>query len=277
MKPLPKVSIIIPCYNHGDFLQEALANLSFDDSFYEVLIINDGSQENHTKAVLRELKQMGFHVIEQENKGLSEARNTGISVAKGEYIMLLDSDNKLEPSFLHLAAKELDLQQEVAVVYSDAMYFGKRNSYWKVGGFNLQRLMIANYIDACAMVRKDVFFELGGYDVNMKGGWEDWELWLRFAFAGKKFLYIPKVGFWYRVNDHSMSGGLGKNTAVRNELKVYLHKKYPHLLGHDYITSFVTERLRKNPFTFVLKLIVVTWFPTVYRNLLKKNKVIRGL
>jgi glycosyltransferase involved in cell wall biosynthesis len=212
--------------------------------------------------------------------GLAAARNKGISEAKGDYILLLDADNLIYLEFLEQAVKILDLNASVAVVYSDAEYFGNKTGRWTVGEFNLQKLMIANYIDACAIVRKSVFDELGGYDIKMKeikSGWEDWEMWLRIAFAGKKFYYWPQIGFKYRITGESMIAGIKNSYQVRNELSEYLHKKYPAFLGHQHITDFVLKRFKPHPFKFLVKLSMLSWFNKHYQKLLSNNRIIRGI
>lgn len=274
---LPKVSIVIPCYNQGHFLQDALSGYIPENELYEIIIVNDGSTAPETMEALAELRAKGYLVIDQANAGLSAARNTGISRARGNYIMLLDADNKVELSFVEEAASILDGNADMAVVYSDAQYFGEKTGNWIVGSFNLQQLMIENYIDACAMVRRSVFEELGGYDTNMKKGWEDWEMWLRIAFSCKKFYYLPKTGFHYRVNKNSMVSGVRSNYKTRNEIVDYLHAKYPDKLGHIHITKFVVRRFRPNPFLFLTKLSMITWANKKYQKLVKEHKMINGI
>lgn len=277
---MAKVSIVIPCFNQGIYLQDSLSGYEPSDELYEVIIVNDGSTETATLAALDEYKAKGYNIINQQNEGLAAARNTGIKNSTGQYIMLLDADNMVLPDFMKEAASILDNSASTAVVYSDAEYFGAKTGKWEVGPFNLQKIMIENYIDACAMVRKSVFEELGGYDTEMKkikSGWEDWEMWLRIAFAGKTFHYRPGVGFRYRVNTSSMIGGITSSYQVRNGLNDYLHKKYPGKLGHDYITAFVVRRFKPHPFKFLIKLSMLSWFRKKYQALVDKNRVIRGI
>ena len=275
-----KVSIIIPCYNQGIYLYEALDDFESDNKEYEIIIVNDGSTEMRTLNGLEDLKKKGFRIISQQNAGLAAARNTGITASQGKYIMLLDADNIVESTFIKKATTIFDNQLDISVIYSDAVYFGAKTGEWKVGNFNLQKLMIENYIDACAMVRKSVFFELGGYDEAMKdikSGWEDWEMWLRIAFSGKKFFYIPETGFRYRVTDNSMIEGIKNSYEIRNRLTEYLHQKYPVQLGHQYIAAYVIKRFKPHPFKFILKLSMLTWFNKNYQKLLRQNKIIRGI
>ena len=275
---LPSVSIIIPCYNQGHYLKDALSGFDPGNEDYEIIIVNDGSGQGLNE--IDHFRAQGFTILDQANAGLAAARNTGIAHARGQYIMLLDADNKVEAVFIKAAAAILDTDPDVAVVYSDALYFGSKTGPWKVGEFNLQKLMIANYIDACAMVRKSVFEELGGYDTemkNIKSGWEDWEMWLRIAFSGKKFRYWPEIGFHYRVDNGSMIGDIKNSYEVRNNLTSYLHNKYPGKLGHEYITEFVVKRFKPHPFKFIIKLTMISWFHRKYQQLLNKNKIMKGI
>lgn len=275
-----KITIVIPCYNQGQFLKDSLANLQPDDPFYEVIIINDGSTEELTLEQFTVYKKKGYKIIDQKNAGLAAARNAGIKAAKAAYIMLLDADNIVMIDFLQKASTILDNNESVGVVYSDAEYFEEKTGRWIVGEFNLQKLMITNYIDACAMVRKSVFEELGGYDEEMKkikSGWEDWDMWLRIAFSGKQFYYLPEVGFKYRVGAVSMITAIKNSYEIKNKLTLYLNDKYPNKLGHHHITNFAISRFKPHPFMFIIKLTLNTWFNKFYKKLVVKNKIIDGI
>ncbi|RYZ79074.1 MAG: glycosyltransferase family 2 protein, partial [Moraxellaceae bacterium] len=150
-----RVSVIIPCYNQGHFIREALASVAAcDQTLIEVIIVNDGSTDPDTNKIMRELAEQGMHIIFQENKGLAAARNAGISASKGEFILPLDADNKIYPAYIEKGLAAMDADASIGVVYGNANYFGAKSGDWKPGVFNLQRLMIANFIDACAVIRK---------------------------------------------------------------------------------------------------------------------------
>ncbi len=107
MMSKPKISIIIPCYNMGDFIDEAIQSvLQYPKvELYEIVVINDGSDDPHTISKLKQLESEGIKIIHQENKGLGNARNTGIQVAQGDYILLLDADNKILPEYIIMEVK----------------------------------------------------------------------------------------------------------------------------------------------------------------------------
>ena len=95
---MPKVSVIIPCYNAGEWIDEAVDSvLSQTYKDYEIIIVNDGSSDPLTQEKLRSYESSSIQVIHQENKGPAAARNTGIRSARGEYILPLDADDMLVP------------------------------------------------------------------------------------------------------------------------------------------------------------------------------------
>ncbi len=106
-----KVNIIIPCYNHGEFLKEAVESaLKSTFKNYEIIIVNDGSTDVSTLTIIKELERKFQHnklinFIHQENLGLANARNNGIRTSKGEYILILDADNKIRPDYLSEAVE----------------------------------------------------------------------------------------------------------------------------------------------------------------------------
>jgi glycosyltransferase involved in cell wall biosynthesis len=274
----PKVCIVIPCYNQGHYLKDALDSVErCDKSLFELIIINDGSTDDSTNNYLKELSHRGFNVVFQENMGLSGARNAGIALAGTEYILLLDADNMIRPEYLTRGIEVLDQDPHTAVVYGDAQLFGEQQDVWTVGSFNLQRLMISNFIDACAMVRKSVFRTVGLYDTKMRLGWEDWDLWLRIAFAGHDFYYINRVMFDYRIVNTSMSKMLYSSYEKPNSIENYIHDKFPSKMGHKWIINTYAGRFRKSPFRFLTKLILKAYFPDYYNKLLSKNKIRNGL
>ncbi len=272
-----KFTVIIPCYNQGHFLPDALASLSACDAeLFDVIIVDDGSTDPATLEYFTDIEN-SYTIIHQHNKGLSGARNTGIRAAKTDWILLLDADNKIRPAFLKSSLELIERDPGVAVIYGDGMYFGEESGIRKQGPFNLQKQMLVNYIDACAMVRRDVFDVAGYYDEAMKHGWEDWEMWLRLAFRQYRFHYIDEVFFDYRISKQSMAKSVYVNKARTNAIENYVYQKYPDKMGIAYVVDFMADRFRRNPFLFIVKLIIRTYFPGYYEKLLKENKIRNGL
>lgn len=273
----PPISIVIPCYNQGKFLKDALDSLAkCDKSLFEIIIVNDGSNDEFTNEYLASLKEQGLHVIFQKNLGLGEARNTGIRNSKGLYILPLDADNKISPEYITESLAVFQTDPEIAVVYGNANYFGDKTGVLKPGPFNLQRLMLGNYIDACAVIRKTVFDKVGLYD-NMKiMGYEDWDLWLRIAFANYKFFYVDKVLFDYRVTKNSMMRTLNEDIQRQNEIEKYFEDKYYDKLSFKFAHDHFVYKMKKHPFRFFYRLFLQKYFPSYYNKLKKENKMYQG-
>jgi len=249
----PRISIIIPCYNHGHFLRDAIESVAkCPEGLWELIIVNDGSTEGRTLRVFDELRAQGYQIIDQENKGLGAARNTGVAAATSEYILPLDSDNKIRPEYLERGLEILDAKPEVGVVYGDAEYFGEKSGIWKGREFDLSELLEGNFIDACAVYRKTIWEEIGGYDTEVPyQGLEDWDFWLSVAEKNWEFRYVPEVLFDYRVRAGSMIEKLqhdGLEAAID-----YVTRKHVALLRSEFQIANSTLRfhkieIRKRPF-----------------------------
>ena len=223
-----RVSVVIPCFNHGEFLPEAAASvldLKRDDT--ELVIINDGSTDERTCREVGRLEARGVRVIHQENKGLAAARNAGLVVSEGQYVLPLDADNRLRPGYIEHGIETLDNNPQVGVVYGDAQYIGIRTGLWHVGPFNRTLLLEANYIDACAMYRRSVWEQNGGYDGTMPvQGLEDWDFWLGALEHGWEFAYVPEVLFDYRVAKESM---ITRAAGFEGQIQEFVARKHGRL------------------------------------------------
>ena len=112
---MPKVSVIIPCYNHGEYLDEAVESvLTQTYQNFEIIIVDDGSTDQSTIDLLKVYRKPKTRVIRTDNQGLASARNNGIKEAKGEYILPLDADDKIGKEYLKKAVKILDENEDTA-------------------------------------------------------------------------------------------------------------------------------------------------------------------
>jgi glycosyltransferase involved in cell wall biosynthesis len=262
------ISVVIPCYNQGEFILEAISSVeSCQDASYEIVIVNDGSTEPLTKKVLQYLKDNGYLVIDQRNQGLAKARNKGISQARGRYILPLDSDNKIRPEYLTKSIEILDKHPEVGVVYGDVQLFDQRKDILPVPDFDINKLAMGNYIDACAVLRKQVWLDCGGYDDKIpdKLGYEDWDLWLGAAAKGWNFYHIPEVMFDYRVREDSMVS-LCRIPENHEKLVRYISTKHLDIYKSNFANilaekdaALLRERLRSEDMEFRLQKAQAAW------------------
>lgn len=201
------LSVVIPCYNHGEFLLEAIASVeSYGGRHWEIIIVNDGSIDRVTLELLETLKTQGYHIVDQANQGLSAARNAGIQRACGRYVLPLDADNRVQLPYLTRAIDILDQHPDVGVVYGNLELFGERSGIVQVPRLSVDLLLVGNAIDACAVFRRSIWDEVGGYDSNIPGklGYEDWDFWLGVLERGWQFWHLEEVGFSYRCRSNSM-------------------------------------------------------------------------
>ncbi len=247
----PAVSVVIPCYNQGEFILEAIASVQRCPEFgedettplYEMVIVNDVSTDPLTLKVLDYLRSKGLNVIDRAvNGGLSAARNTGIERSRGRYILPLDADNRIEPEYITRAIAVFDANPAIGVVYSDVRYIGDKIGTLEVPEFDINRLCVGNYIDACAVIRRELWQDCGGYDTKIPDrlGYEDWDLWLTAAAKGWKFHHEPAVLFDYRVRDNSMVAGcnLPEN---RQRLMHYFCAKHIDLYATNFADIFALK------------------------------------
>jgi glycosyltransferase involved in cell wall biosynthesis len=224
------LSIVIPCHDDGAFLPEAVesAERSAPESA-ELVVVNDGSRDERTLAELAALRRAGYRVIDQGNAGLAAARNRGIAASRGRYLLPLDADNRLLPGFAAAAIGVLESDPAVGIVYGDRVEFGERSGRVQVPEFDLDSLLRANFIDACAVLRREVWEGCGGYDGAMPAmGWEDWDLWLAAAERGWAFHRLPAPTFDYRVRPGSMASRL-HTAEVGVPLRLYMFDKHREL------------------------------------------------
>lgn len=177
----PLISVVIPCFNDGIYLNETIEKLSLQTyQNIEIIIVNDGSTDKHTLDVLEVLStHQNIRVLHKENGRMSSARNYGVKHANGTIIAALDADDYFAPSFFEKALQVLEKEPSTGVVTSYIKYFGERKGNAKPRGGNAFNFLFSSQCPACAIVRKEVWDSVGGYDENMKNGYEDWEFYIR--------------------------------------------------------------------------------------------------
>lgn len=205
-------TIVITCFDDGQFLPQSIASVERAAPHNcELIIVNDGSTQQRTVEILSTLEGLGYRVLNHsENRGLSAARNTGIGAAKGSFILPLDADNEVLPGYIERSIAALAEHPDAGVVYSDRELFGLRHRLVRVPEFSQQTLLKHNFIDACAVFRKQVWAECGGYDEAL-AALEDWDFWLAAASKGWQFYHLEGAFFRYQVRPGSMLDKLSRN------------------------------------------------------------------
>ncbi len=218
----PKVSVIIPCYNQGQYIEEAVESV-LDQTYqdFEIVIVNDGSTDEFTNNLLNNYNKPKTRVIHTDNQGLASARNNGIKEAKGEYILPLDADDKIGKEYLEEAVKILEANPGIGIVYCKAESFGAVDEKWELPEYSLEEMLIDNIIFCSAFFRKEDWEKVGGYDPEMLFGWEDYDFWLSLIEMEVLVYRIPKVLFYYRVLAGSMVKSKKKEQKVEMFVKIF--------------------------------------------------------
>lgn len=200
----PLVSIVIPCYNQAEFLPVALDSvLRQTYTNWEIIVIDDGSQDNIDSIVNPFLTNSNITFLKKENEGLASARNFGIQNSSGELILPLDADDKIHTSYISKAISEFNQDENLILVYSRAFYFGELNEEWMAPNYDFKKLLTQNLIFCSAIFKRKAFDVAGGYREELKHGREDWDLWLRLLNETSKVVKIPDVLFYYRKHKNS--------------------------------------------------------------------------
>lgn len=202
------LSIVIPYYNMGDYIEDSLQSIYASEyEPVEIIVVNDGSDDKKSIARLYELKdKYPFTIIEQTNKGLSEARNTGAPYAKGEYLAFLDPDDKVHPTYYNKAIDILKHKENVHFVGCWAQYFEKSKGAWPAFTPTPPYLLYHNMINSSALVyKKRVFTQNGWNDPALEYGVEDWESVINLVENGWNGVVIPEKLWFYRIRKKSMA------------------------------------------------------------------------
>lgn len=201
-----KVSVIVPVYNQGEFLAEALDSvLQQTYPNWECVIVNDGSTDN-TEEVAKSYvnKDDRFKYLYQNNSGVAAARNNGIRHSNGYFILPLDGDNMLCPTYLEKAVDYFLLHPETTLVYGKAEFFGDKSGIWNLPEYSWEKFIWSNCIDVCAMFKRSDFEATDGYrNVQM----EDWDFWLSLLKPDSVVYRYDDVLFRYREREVSRSSG----------------------------------------------------------------------
>lgn len=204
MKENPLVSVVIPVYNMEAFLPGTLRSVL--DSTYarmEVIVVNDGSTDGSLRVAGEfAAADRRVRVVSQSNSGVCRARNTAIGLARGEYVLPVDADNTIEPTFIARAVEAIESRPGIKVVAPRADFFGDREGEWRLPPFSLGLLARKNIMDTCALYRRADWERVGGYCEEIIAR-EDWEFWIAMLKDGGEVVRLPGVEMHYRVRKES--------------------------------------------------------------------------
>lgn len=209
--PKPTATFVIPCYNHGRFVAEAVASaLDQRGARTAVVVVNDGSDDGATAQACDDLPgdfdAERVRVIHQDNAGLPAARNRGAREAGTEYLTFLDADDTVAPDFVAKLAAALDgAGPRVSHAYCQETLTDRAHGTWRVPEWDPELLLITNLHPVTCLVRREAFEAVGGFDATMTGGYEDWEFWVRCHARGYRGVRVAEpLFFWRRHSQETM-------------------------------------------------------------------------
>ena len=209
----PLISIIIPCYNDSDYIEQAV-NSVFNQTYTnkEIIVVDDGSNQK-TKDILKGLESKINILITQENQGQSKARNIGVNKAQGKYILVLDSDDYFELEFCEQALNMFLQSNDIKIItcYANLIVNNKNTRLYKPPGGSLEDMLLSNTALGSVMFKKQDWSYVGGYDEGMRNGFEDWEFYIRLLSRGGRVFVINKPLFNYRQRHNSTTSRANKN------------------------------------------------------------------
>jgi glycosyltransferase involved in cell wall biosynthesis/predicted O-methyltransferase YrrM len=226
----PLISIVIPCYNYGRYLNDAVQSIvEQDEKNFEIIIVNDGSTDNTEQIaneIIKKYPDYRIILINQKNSGQPAiSRNTGIANANGEYILPLDADDKLSPNSLKLYNEAIKSNpDEPVVIYGWMKRFDKNNDTWKTPSFNPNHLLRRTSVPSSSLFHRKVWELNEGYSLNVKG-YEDWDFWIGAAENKIKFVHIENVTILYREAESTSLQDFGRKNHEWNCANIILNHR----------------------------------------------------
>lgn len=269
---MPAVSIIIPSYNLGEYLPETLQSVlaqTFED--WECIVVENGSTDGSLSLVNEFCASDTriYPVVFPENRGVAAARNRGLELAEGKYILFLDADDLIAPNYLADAVAALEADPSLDVVYGQARRFGAQ-TFWDIPPFSMETMLASNclYI-SCFFRKKDAV----AFDPAFRTGYEDWDFWLSLLEHldhEPKVLQLPSVCFYYRTRRTSRNFGVS-DEALR-DIRRRLWEKHKPLYSKYFCNPLQTVEYRRLKRTYDKAARYPLWrLRTLFKKLLTKN------
>ena len=214
----PIISVVVPFFNSYKYIEQTIISvLNQTFPYYEILIIDDGSKDEKSLKKLEEIQQLDkrIKIFHKENEGLAATRDFGASKSSSscKYLMFLDDDDLIEPTFLECGYWTLETNKEASWVYSDSVGFGTQEYVWNKY-FDSDKMKRVNDLVSAALVRKNDFELVNGYELKEKAVHEDWNFWLKLLSKGKYPVHMSFYGQWYRRKE---TGGFGSTRKKKSD------------------------------------------------------------
>jgi glycosyltransferase involved in cell wall biosynthesis len=219
------IAVVIPCHDDGATLGEAVDSALRQDVPVEVIVVDDGSTDAGTDAMLRRVAERGVRVLRQDNRGPGPARMAGVDATRAEYVLPLDADDRLPPGALRRLRDELDARPALVAAWGNERHFGSLDFVQSsVPALDPWELSYRNPLPLSALYRRDAIVAAGGWQLD--GGYEDWDLWMTLAEAGHVGVGVGAITSEYRV---APGRRLSRSSSRHAERCARLRERHPRL------------------------------------------------
>jgi len=222
-----KVSVIMPCFNDGEYIKESIDSvLTQTYEEVELIIINDGSTDELTNNILNNLSHPKIKVFKTSNIGPSAARNFGIGKSTGKYILPVDADDLIHSFYIEECVKQLNQNENVGIVYCYAELFGEQTGRWDLPEYSFEKMLLDNIIFVTSMFRKKDWEIIGGFNENLVHGMEDYDFWLSILELEREVIQLKEVYFYYRIKKISRTTKFSDDPRIVKETYKTLYSNH---------------------------------------------------
>ena len=224
-----KVSVIMPCYNDGQYIMEAIDSVrqqTYKD--WELIIVDDGSDDEETIRIIDSIQDENIKIYHTNHLRPAGARNYGIERANGIYILPVDSDDKIEKTYMEKAVKKIESNDKIGVVYCEADLFGEKTGKWQLPQYSFDKMLLDNIVFVTALFYKKDWESVGGFNTNMEAGMEDYDFWLGILELGKEIYQIPEILFHYRIKPVSRTTGFQSDYIQIQKVYRQIYDNHKH-------------------------------------------------
>lgn len=250
------ISIIIPYFNCEKYIIQTLESIEAQTyQNYEVILVNDGSSTASTAYIEDLVKEKPYITyLDQDNKGVSAARNIGSANSQGEFLLFLDAGNKIHSEFLQKTVDVFLQNPQYKIVYTKAEFFETQAGEWQLPEYtNYRDLLLSNTIDILALIKRDDFEYLDGFDESLKM-YEDWDFWIRLLKNNGEVFRIDEILFSYRKRtDQSSLTDIGfQNFNLRKVHWQRIYQKHENLYNkynisyHEFLKAIYASMTSNN-------------------------------
>ncbi|MFW6222230.1 MAG: glycosyltransferase [Bacteroidota bacterium] len=242
----PLVSVVIPLYNQGNYISEAVGSV-LNQSYpnWELIIVNDGSTDDSlevAKQIQHDNPKRPIKILDQKNKGKGFTRNRGIRKSSGKYVCVLDADDMLATGYLLEAVDLLEKNQNTGWITPVTLQFGRVHQIFYHFDFDFRELLTVCPSPVTSIFRRELWDEVGGFDESMTDR-EDWEFWIKAAEAGWSSQHTKQPQFLYRIQEKRF--GERSDVNINSKLEIiqrhpWWFKAYPKEKMVDFCSQFST-------------------------------------